>query len=116
MIQSVYIAGPMSLGWLPEHMREAIRVADILTLAGYVPFVPHLTTFWEMMIPHDYGYEAWMDYGIYWMRKCYAVLRLDGLSSGADRECEEARVKQIPVFFGEEGLEALLELKNASTR
>lgn len=92
----VYVAGPYSsdpvLG-----TRAAIEAADWLAQRGFVPFIPHLTHFWHFLIPHPY--EFWLEQDLEWLKKCDALLRLPGESSGADREVTMARTWHIPVFF-----------------
>jgi hypothetical protein len=43
------------------------------------------------------------------MRRCDALLRIDGLSQGADREIVEAKKVGIPVFYQLDDLSAWLE-------
>ena len=37
-----------------------------------------------------------------WIKSCDALLRIEGISSGADREVEFAKNNNIPVFFAKE--------------
>jgi hypothetical protein len=50
-----------------------------------------------MIFPHDY--ELWLEIDFAWVKKCDALIRLPGESSGADREVELARSLGIPVYF-----------------
>lgn len=98
----VYIAGPYTKGDPCVNTNIAVKVGQALWDSGFCPFVPHLTHFWHTMIPNSY--EMWMDYDMEWMRKCDAVLRLPGVSSGADKEIAEAIELGIPVFTDIEDL------------
>lgn len=92
----VYIAGPYTRPDPEENTRLAIRIGDHLLSLGYVPFIPHLTHFWDQQAPRPY--EDWLTYDLEWLRTCNAVLRLPGTSSGADRETAEAIRIGIRVF------------------
>jgi hypothetical protein len=92
----VFISGPYTQGYVMENIRRALFYADWLLAAGYVPFVPHLTGFWDLCSPH--GYEAWLAYDMAWLQVCNAVLRIEGISPGADKEVAEAERLGIPVF------------------
>lgn len=88
----VYVAGPMrSSGYLMYNIRAAITVAEGLIKAGYIPHVPHLQAFWDFMNPHDYEY--WLRLDLKWLEHCDAIVRLPGISLGADREM--ARAKEL---------------------
>jgi len=56
----------------------------------------------SMIVPHawdtDLTYDTWLDCDLPWVEVCDAVLRLPGESAGADRECNHARSKDIPVY------------------
>jgi len=93
----VYVAGPYSKGDVMDNIHRAIRAANWLMDAGYTPFVPHLTGIWHLVTPKPYW--AWLEYDNKWLRKCDAVLRLDGESSGADKEVELALELGIPVYY-----------------
>lgn len=97
MKKLVYIAGPYSSAPMPN-TRKAILAADRVLDAGYVPVVPHLTAFWDVISPKPY--ETWLEIDIEQLRRCDALLRIPGESSGADREVEFAKEHGIPVFVG----------------
>ena len=79
------------------NIRKAIFEADWLLAAGFAPFVPHLTGFWDFASPKKY--ETWLAYDMEWLRACDALLRMIGESPGADREVELAESLGIPVFY-----------------
>lgn len=93
----VYIAGPYTLKPGPiENTKQAIYAGDVAAGRGYAVFIPHLSLFWDMFLPHDY--EFWMSQDLAILVKCDFLIRLEGESSGADREVELARKMGIQVF------------------
>jgi len=98
----VYVAGPISKGPLERNIRRALDAANVLMHNGFHPYTPHLHCFMDITHPHEY--ERWMTLGFAFIPACEAVFRLDGESSGADRECEFAAAIGIPVFNSIESL------------
>lgn len=92
----VYIAGPYS-SEPGRHTHNAVKLADCLLSAGYVPFIPHLSHFWHTISPKKY--QAWLDYDFEWIPVCDALLRIAGDSPGADAEVEHANANLVPVYF-----------------
>ena len=93
----IYVAGPYTGGDVCANVREAGLAAFKLRDAGAVPIVPHLSHFLHYLYPRPYEY--WMDWDFALLAKCDALVRLAGVSSGADREVERAREMDIPVFY-----------------
>lgn len=93
----IYIAGPYTKGDPIINTRKAIAVGSMLLKQGFTPFVPHLTMFWHFLDPQDY--ETWLTYDFEWVKACDGLLRLDGESSGADREVRLAVELKKPIFF-----------------
>ncbi len=93
----VYIAGPYSSNPV-QGTRDAIWAAHYVMGAGDVPFVPHLTMFWDFLKPQPY--EAWLAYDMEWLRVCDALIRLPGASKGADGEEAEALKLGLKIFHG----------------
>lgn len=93
----IYVAGPYTSGDVAVNVATAINYADLLLRRGFNPFVPHLSHFWHYR--HAHPYEVWMEWCLEWVRQCDAVLRIPGLSNGADREVAYADKLQIPVFY-----------------
>jgi hypothetical protein len=93
----VYIAAPYTHPDPVANTHRAMAVWSELHATGLVvPLCPH----WSML-QHLYQplpYEAWLDYSLELVRRSDAVLRVAGLSDGADRETAEARFNSIPVF------------------
>lgn len=102
----VYVAGPISLGNVQENIHNGIAAGLSLLQAGYAPFIPHLS---HLVDPDAFigtdQYENWLSHDFSWVAACHAVLRIPGLSHGADREVAFARANNIPVF---ETLDALM--------
>ena len=97
----VYIAGPLSVGSVAHNVGYACGVGWQLMKLGYIPFVPHLTHFWELFAT-DAGFsprsrDQWLSYDEHWLSKCDVLLRLPGKSPGADREALFAIDHYIPV-------------------
>lgn len=92
----MYIAGPYTFPDPEGNTGKAILVADLLLDHGYIPFIPHLTHYWNQRWPHDY--ETWLAYAMAWLPVCDCLLRLGGISPGRDREEDRARELGKPVF------------------
>lgn len=93
----VYVAGPLTTGDVFANIRRAVAVGQQLIELGYAPYVPHLTAFWELIHPNDY--EAWLTQDLQWLSCCEILVRLEGVSSGADREVAEARKLGIRIVY-----------------
>jgi len=108
----VYVAGPLSDGGtLDEYARiENVKVAMEVSLelikSGIAAFCPHLTYFCEIEFEYskDMDFRRWMDYCLSIVRRCDALLRLEGHSTGSDEEVETAENIGIPVFYRIEDL------------
>lgn len=92
----VYVAGPMTLGDHDKNIRRGIDAAQRLLDAGHAPFVPHLSSFWNII--HFNEHYIWLDYDREWLKCCDALVRLPGDSRGADQEVLWAKEHNIPVF------------------
>jgi hypothetical protein len=101
-IKYVYISGPYSKGNVNDNVRNAIFAAEDLIDCGYIPFVQHLSHFWDFLSCHPYPY--WMEMDLEWVTRCDAVLRLPGESVGADKEVACADANNIPVFYSMQSL------------
>ena len=95
-MKHIFIAGPYA-GDQAINVRNALKVADRLLERGYVPYVPHLTHFWDFASPHSRS--EWIALHANWLRRCDALLRLPGSSVGADEEIDLAVTLDIPVFY-----------------
>jgi hypothetical protein len=97
MKPKVYIAGPYTKGNIMNNINQAVWIGNQLLDMGFIPFIPHLTGFWDLIISHDY--ETWMEYDLEWLKECDAVLRISGESIGADREVEIAKDMGMLIFY-----------------
>jgi hypothetical protein len=105
----VYVAGPLSKPNPADNTRKAVLVADELLRAGYTPYVPHLTMFWECIVgPRTW--EDWLDFDENWLRRCDVLLRLPGESPGAHREVMFACNHDIPIVYSIDELKARFPL------
>lgn len=93
----IYVAGPYTKPDPAANTRQAIIAGDLLRRLGLIPFIPHLTHFWDKVCPHPY--QFWLDYDFEWVKMCEALVRLPGYSSGADKEICYAGTINQPVFF-----------------
>lgn len=93
----VYVAGPYTLPDPVVNTAEALRVATyLLDTELVIPIVPHLTMFWHLVHPHDY--KDWLRYDAEVVKRCDALLRMPGESSGADGEVRLADELKLQVF------------------
>lgn len=97
----VYIAGPYSNPDPCENTYDAVCAADSL-IDVCAPLIPHLSHFWHTMSPKTYGF--WLALDLEYLRRCDALLRIPGDSSGADAEVVKAIEWRIPVFYSEDDL------------
>ena len=98
MRKRIYVAGPLSSDPL-VNTAHAIKAGQELIEAGFAPYVPHLTQYWEALYyPGVNSWETWLEIDLPWVSKADAVLRLPGESPGADREVALAYRLDIPVF------------------
>lgn len=93
----VYIACPYTKGDIAQNVHNAIKVADMIAEMGHIPYVPVLAHFWHLVSPHPW--EFWMKIDEEFLKVCDCVFRMDGESTGADREVELARLSSKPIFY-----------------
>lgn len=103
----VYVSGPYSNGDVEMNVLEALRIGNLIMLAGHASFVPHLTHHFHAKFPHDYA--TWLAVDLVVLRRCDAVYRIPGYSAGADTEVMEAIKIGIPVICTEGELVTYLE-------
>lgn len=95
-IHRVYIASPYTLGDVAENVRAQLYAAEELREHGFLPHIPLLSHFWHLIIPHEYEY--WMKICLEEVTYTDALLRLPGVSRGAEREVARAKELGIPIF------------------
>lgn len=95
----VYVAGPISAPTLIErkvNVLAGIWVCDELLKAGFAPFNPFLSCYWDDLHPGN-DYEDWMALDFAFIKVCDAFLKIFP-SPRADREEKYALSLDIPVF------------------
>lgn len=95
----VFLAGPVMGGGDVEqqiHIRNALLDADRIREAGFLPYVPHLCIFWDLVSPHERDY--WLRMAKDWLLHAGALVRRPGLSVGADVEVEWAKSIGLPIY------------------
>lgn len=93
---AIYVSGPYTSD--PEaNTDRAVDIGQVLLRAGHAPFVPHLSHYWEKF-HHPNDYEFWIQIDLEWVRRADVVVRIPGVSAGADREVALAQTLGIPVF------------------
>lgn len=96
----VYVAGPYTAP-TPEGVQANVDRAldaynEVLDL-GCNAFLPHMAHFAHQRRERDY--ETWMEVDFAALERCDVLYRMQGVSSGADREVERAFQIGIPVAF-----------------
>lgn len=98
----VYLAAPYTSNPVPN-THAVIKIAERLQSTGLVTaYVPHLNLLWDIVIPHSA--DEWLEYDLCFLRRSDALLRIPGISPGADGEEAFAKDHDIPVFYTEDGL------------
>lgn len=92
----VYIASPYTIGDVAQNVRKSFHAACSLRMFGAMPIAPLRAHFEHLLYPQQY--ELWMQEDFEYVRMSQAVLRLAGISQGADREVTLAQEIGIPVF------------------
>lgn len=110
----VYVAGPISKGDLVANICRAHEVGIALLKMGASVIVPHGSCFWgsrvrltsreelgfvPQVLPSGTVHKDWYEIDLEIVKRCDAVYRIYGESTGADLEVQHARANQIPVFF-----------------
>lgn len=98
----IYIAAPYSLGDVVSNVRLACQVGDEILAKGHIPFIPHLCHFWHFLSPKPQ--QEWLRIDEAILVRCDAVLRVGGISVGADGEVKTARSLGIPVYYSLESI------------
>jgi nucleoside 2-deoxyribosyltransferase len=96
-IKYIYIASPYTIGSPEENVNRSLDAAEEVLRMGLVPFCPLLTHYWDLYKKHTY--QEWLTYDLEWLKKCDAVLRLPGISAGADTEVKFAHALEKPVYY-----------------
>lgn len=95
MTKYIYIAGPYSSD-PAECTLTAQTIGLVVMDAGHDVFIPHLSHYMNEVCHRPY--EFWMKQDFAWLRKCDALFRIKGESSGADREVALAIELKMPIW------------------
>ena len=93
----VYVSGPYTKGNPLEHVRRAIIVTGWYRQKGWAVALPHLSIQWEIMFP--LSWEEWLAQDLVLVERCDRVIRLPGVSQGADLEVAHAKKLGIEVHY-----------------
>ena len=96
----VYIASPYTIGDVAQNVKNVrlqVDTVNELMNNGFAPFSPLYSHFQHMI--HPRVYTDWLNIDFEWVKSCDCLLRLDGESSGADKEVKVAQNANIPVFY-----------------
>lgn len=93
----VYVAAPYSEPDPAANVHRVCRVWRRLWETDLIaPVAPHWSVIQQTVSPM--AYRSWLVYDIQVLRRCDALLRLPGPSTGADGEVAEAKRIGLPVF------------------
>ena len=107
----IYIACPYTIGDVAQNVHRASRVFQYIADTGYMPFNPLLSHFQHLLFARPY--EWWLEYDLHILKKCDAVVRIEGESKGADREVDVAQRLGMPIhYFKGFEMESLNSLDN----
>lgn len=107
-LKQVYVAGPYTNPDPIVNTHIAVNIGMDLYESGLAyPVVPHVTMLMHFLRPHT-DVEFWYEFDLHALKRCDAVYRFPGASSGADREVVYAESLGIPVFFELDALEKWL--------
>jgi len=105
---SIYIASPYSIGDRAANVRLQLDAFNRIMGMGHLPFAPLLNHFQHLV--HPRSDESWIhDYCLPWVERCDLILRLPGVSMGADLEVGHAIKHGVEPCFGWGDLEVALE-------
>ena len=92
----IYIASPYT-GWEASGVKTQMVPLHKIMDMGHLAYAPLLCHFAEI---HEVRhYNDWLQHGLAMVARCDVLLRLGGISKGADLEVEEATKHGIPVRY-----------------
>jgi len=109
----IYLACPMTQGHWTTNTRKCLQYAEELMIKGYSPIAPALTWFWDLIYPHSH--EAWIEYSFGLVAIADAVLRVPGVSEGADLELDYAVRHDVLIFTSIDDLYAEIPVTKEAT-
>jgi nucleoside 2-deoxyribosyltransferase len=114
-IKWVYIAGPMTNGtetfFDVAAIWKALEMHTVLIERGYVSVCPQLSVLCSLVFPNRVSYPKWLAMDHEYIRQCDVLVRMEGESIGADKECAYAYAlgKQV---ISEDEIDELLPPKS----
>ena len=96
-MKKVYIASPYTRGDISTNIKFQTNIADELIKLGYTPFIALSSHF--KYLCHSSLYDKWVGLDSEWVKCCDCVLRVGGVSLGADKKTWFAKKHDIPVFY-----------------
>lgn len=99
----IYVASPYTVGDQFCNVQKQIDCANRLIDMGYIPFSPLLMSVY-LHAQVEREWQTWMEIDYAWVEKCDGLIRLEGVSKGADAEVEYAKKLGIPVFYNFEDI------------
>jgi nucleoside 2-deoxyribosyltransferase len=122
-MRRIYIAGPYSANNIItalDNIREGMRAATEVFLAGYAPFCPWHDMHYNFMLrPGEaISLQAYYDYSLAWLEVSDAMLVIGDYqkSKGTMNEISVALVEQIPVFYSLDELMKAMPIKTDTMR
>jgi len=95
----LYVAGPYTHPDPSHNVHQAVTFAAHLMDHGLAwPLVPHLSMLWDAIAPRPYADWLALDFAL--LERCDGLVRLPGVSTGADGEtdwCDEQGVPWLAV-------------------
>lgn len=105
-MKRIYVCGPYSADNIItalDNIREGMRAATEVFLAGYAPFCPWHDMHYQLMLRpgEKISLQAYYDYSLAWLEVSDAVLVTGDYqkSKGTMNEIAVALAEQIPVFY-----------------
>lgn len=94
----VYLAGPFTYPDCIENTHVAMKFAnDIYDTNVALPFTPHLSMFEHFLRPKPISY--WYDRDIEYLEHCQGLIRMPGISVGADNEVSWCKENDLPYYL-----------------
>lgn len=93
---TVYISGPITLGDEAHNFDQADRAHLELVKAGFAPFNPMYSM--ASKLKAEMTWDDWLNVDLAWIRKADCLLRLPGISKGADLEHSFALKSNVVCF------------------
>ena len=96
-MKRIFISSPYEIGNQAENVKRQMDAAHELIEAGFAPYWPLHSHFLHMVYAKEH--TTWLEIDKTFLLTCDAVLRLPGISKGADIETAFADQNGIPVFY-----------------